>query len=194
MEENKTIKERVDIAAKNLNARNVFYSNSNDLITLASQGIATSLYIELFGVAPQIAIENTSIHHLGRRPDGLFDKDGDSIQEDPSKKALKFQFIGTTFEDYCYSNNYANPNKIGEELKEKISLILTEILHKDGDNYIQFAEIFRERFILDGGVIIDFQYKDMKSSNVTVTVFAEKRALADEIAKEFSIFQTLFKE
>ena len=73
-------------------------------------------------------------------------------------------------------------------------MILTEILHKDGDNYIQFAEIFRERFILDGGVIIDFQYKDMKSSNVTVTVFAEKRALADEIAKEFSIFQTLFKE
>ena len=72
------------------------------------------------------------------------------------------------------------------EKTQKIVNILTEVLHQNEDDYIHFAnEVPSERYILEGGVMIDFVYKGNDSSGVLVYVFAEDREQAKTIIKNF---------
>lgn len=193
MEENKKLIERINIAAKNLNDRGLFFPKNEKLVTLADHEIATPLYIELFGVVPQYEVIGSSIYLLGDKVNSLFDKVDKTETEDENsllKKILMGQFTQTTYRDYCVGEkSYSNPNSIGKEKSQKIVSILTEVLQKDKDNYVHFAnEVPSERYILDGGVIIDFVYKGEESSDVLVYVFAEDRELAKTIIKNFGYY------
>lgn len=190
--EDKTIKERVDIATKTLNDRGLFFPKDGMLVTPADHEIAVPLFIELFGVAPQYEVIGSSIYKLGHKKE-LFNKDPEGSCSDQDKnisKLLRSQYIGTTYYDYIEGErSYYNPNKISYEVTEKVVNILTEILHKGGDSYVHFAnERPGERFILDGGVIIDFLYEGKTSSEVIVYVFAEDRDLAIKIIKNFGYY------
>ena len=193
MEEKKKLKERINIAAKNLNDKGLFFPKNDKLVTLANHEIAVPLFIELFGIAPQYEVIGSSIYLLGDRVNKLSDKiekTENDLEEDEDKllkRILTSQFAKTTYCDYCYEeNSYHNPNNIKIEKTQKIVNILTEVLHQDEDDYIHFAnEVPSERYILEGGVMIDFVYKGNNSSEVLVYVFAENREQAKTIIKNF---------
>ena len=195
MEEKKKLNERINIAAKNLNDKGLFFPKNDKLVTLADHEIAVPLYIELFGIAPQYEVIGSSIYLLGDKVNELSDKIG-KTENDPEegvdkdnllKRILTSQFAKTTYCDYCYGeNSYHNPNNIKIEKTQKIVNILTEVLHQNEDDYIHFAnEVPSERYILEGGVMIDFVYKGNDSSGVLVYVFAEDREQAKTIIKNF---------
>lgn len=195
MEEKKKLNERINIAAKNLNDKGLFFPKNDKLVTLADHEIAVPLFIELFGIAPHYEVIGSSIYLLGDRVNKLSDKIGkienDSKEEEDKdnllKRILTSQFAKTTYCDYCYEeNSYHNPNNIKIEKTQKIVNILTEVLHQDEDDYVHFAnEVPSERYILEGGVMIDFVYKGNDSSGVLVYVFAEDREQAKTIIKNF---------
>lgn len=196
MEENKKLIERINIAAKNLNDRGLFFPKNDKLVTLADHEIAVPLFIELFGIAPQYEVIGSSIDLLGDRVNKLSDKigktenDSEEDKDNLLKRILTSQFAKTTYRDYCAGeNSYHNPNNIKIEKTQKIVNILTEVLQKDEDNYVHFSnEVPSERYILDGGVIIDFVYKGKDSSDVLVYVFAEDREQAKTIIKNFGYY------
>ena len=193
MEEKKKLNERINIAAKNLNDKGLFFPKNDKLVTLADHEIAVPLFIELFGIAPQYEVTCSSIYQLGDKVNKLFDKLG-KTENDPEededtllKKILTCQFVKTSYRDYCDGeNSYLNPNNIRIEKTQKIVNILTKVLHQDEDDYVHFAnEVPSERYILEGGVMIDFIYKDNNSNEVLVYVFAEDREQAKTIIKNF---------
>lgn len=195
MEEKKKLNERINIAAKNLNDKGLFFPKNDKLVTLADHEIAVPLFIELFGIAPQYEFICSSIYLLGDRVNKLSDKIGktendseeDEEKDNLLKRILTCQFVKTTYCDYCNGeNSYLNPNNIKIEKTQKIVNILTEVLHQDEDDYIHFGnEVPSERYILEGGVMIDFVYKGNNSSEVLVYVFAEDREQAKTIIKNF---------
>lgn len=192
MEEKKKLNERINIAAKNLNDKGLFFPKNDKLVTLADHEIAAPLFIELFGIAPQYEVIGSSIYLLGDKINKLFDKIGkteNDLEEEDNllKRILTHQFVATTYRDYYdEENSYLNPNNIRLEKTQKIVNILTEVLHQDKDDYIHFAnEELSERYILEGGVIIDFMYRGENSSDVLVYVFAEDREQAKTIIKNF---------
>ena len=196
MEENKKLIERINIAAKNLNDRGLFFPKNEKLVTLADHEIAVPLYIELFGIAPQYEVIGSSIYLLGDKVNELSDKIGkteNNSGEDEDKllkRILTSQRAKTTYRDYCDGeNSYLNPNNIKIEKTQKIVNILTEVLHQDKDDYAHFAnEVPSERYILEGGVMIDFVYKGENSSEVLIYVFAEDREQAKTIIKNFGYY------
>lgn len=169
------------------------FQKNDKLVTLADHEIAVPLFIELFGIAPQYEFICSSIYLLGDRVNKLSDKIGktenDSEEDEDNllKRILTSQFVKTTYCDYCYEDmSYHNPNNIRIEKTQKIVNILTEVLHQDEDDYVHFAnEVPSERYILEGGVMIDFVYKGNDSSEVLVYVFAEDRERAKTIIKNF---------
>lgn len=193
MEEKKKLKERINIAAKNLNDKGLFFPKNDKLVTLADHEIAVPLFIELFGIAPQYEVIGSSIYLLGDKVNKLSNKigktenDSEGEEDNLLKRILTCQFANTTYWDYCHEEqSYHNPNNIKIEKTQKIVNILTEVLHQDEDDYIHFAnEVPSERYILEGGVMIDFVYKGKDSSEVLVYVFAEDREQAKTIIKNF---------
>lgn len=196
MKENKKLIERINMAAKNLNDKGLFFPKNDKLVTLADHEIAVPLFIELFGIAPQYEVIGSSIYLLGDGINKLSDKigktenDSEEDKDNLLKRILTGQFAKTTYRDYCDGeNSYLNPNNIKIEKTQKIVNILTEVLHQDEDDYIHFAnEVPSERYILEGGVMIDFVYKGNDSNEVLVYVFAEDREQAKTIIKNFGYY------
>lgn len=91
MEENKKLIERINIAAKSLNDRGLFFPKNEKLVTLADHEIAVPLYIELFGVVPQYEVISSSIYLLGDKVNNLFDK-VDKTEAEEENNLLKKNF------------------------------------------------------------------------------------------------------